>query len=180
MASPSAALRRADTFSSTPIAPRQLSMCSTTRLGASPSVVAVASVSMMPSIAPPLKHPPTTPRPSHGCSPLSVSVLLSPHPSPKPRPRRAVVVDSFDLNGPFSSKVLQPDVIYLHQDGASEDSVLYLAARGPEPISAVKPTNFFPDALPGIFKLHLKDCVAPAYLTAGLEIAPGHVRPYVP
>ena len=80
----------------------------------------------------------------------------------------AIVVDSFDLNGPLAAspdlKVLQPDVIYLHQDegGNAADSVLYMAARGPEPVSAVKAQNFFPDALPGLFKLHLTDCVAPA------------------
>eukprot|EP00964_Phaeocystis_antarctica_P047408 scaffold27423_cov64-Phaeocystis_antarctica.AAC.3 len=79
-----------------------------------------------------------------------------------------IVVDSFDLNGPLAAspdlKVLQPDVIYLHQDegGNAADSVLYMAARGPEPVSAVKAQNFFPDALPGLFKLHLTDCVAPA------------------
>ena len=78
-----------------------------------------------------------------------------------------IVVDSFDLNGPlvaYPLKVLQPDVIYLHQDegGDAADSVVYMAARGPEPVSAVKAQNFFPDALPGLFKLHLTDCVAPA------------------
>ena len=78
-----------------------------------------------------------------------------------------IVVDSFDLNGPLAAyplKVLQPDVIYLDQDegGNAADSVVYMAARGPEPVSAVKAQNFFPDALPGLFKLHLTDCVAPA------------------
>ena len=71
----------------------------------------------------------------------------------------AIVVDSFDLNGPLAAspdlKVLQPDVIYLHQDegGNAADSVLYMGGRGLEEV---------PDALPGLFKLHLTDCVAPA------------------
>lgn len=69
----------------------------------------------------------------------------------------AVVVDSFDLNAPFAKKVLQPDVIFYR------DGTLYMAARGPEPVSAVKAQNFFADATPGLFKLSLTDCAAPAY-----------------
>lgn len=52
----------------------------------------------------------------------------------------AVVVDSFDLNSPFEKKVLQPDVIFYR------NGTLYMAARGPEPVSAVKAQNFFEDA----------------------------------
>lgn len=68
-----------------------------------------------------------------------------------------VVVDSFDLNAHFGAKVLQPDVVY-YRDGD-----LYMAARGPEPVSAVKPQNFFQNATPGLFKLQLTDCVDPQY-----------------
>lgn len=38
-----------------------------------------------------------------------------------------------------------------------------MAARGPEPVSAVKPQNFFPNATPGMFKMTLTECVEPAY-----------------
>jgi len=69
------------------------------------------------------------------------------------------VVESYDLNAPFGAKVLQPDVIYYRE----ADSALYMAARGPEPVSAVKPQNFFPNATPGVFKLLLTECVGPAY-----------------
>lgn len=70
-----------------------------------------------------------------------------------------VIVESYDLNAHFGAKILQPDVIY-YRDA---DSTLYMTARGPKPVSAVKPQNFFPDATPGLFKLKLSECVDPAY-----------------
>merc|ERR1719343_1303550 len=44
---------------------------------------------------------------------------------------------------------LQPDVAYLHQ------YVLYMAARGPKPVSAVKPQNVFDNAHPGLMALKI-------------------------
>eukprot|EP00427_Karlodinium_veneficum_P044457 CAMPEP_0169252168 /NCGR_PEP_ID=MMETSP1016-20121227/37909_1 /TAXON_ID=342587 /ORGANISM="Karlodinium micrum, Strain CCMP2283" /LENGTH=460 /DNA_ID=CAMNT_0009333367 /DNA_START=124 /DNA_END=1507 /DNA_ORIENTATION=- len=44
---------------------------------------------------------------------------------------------------------LQPDVIYLH------GNMLYMAARGPKPVSAVKAQNFFANAHPGMMALKI-------------------------
>lgn len=45
------------------------------------------------------------------------------------------------------TKKLQPDVAYFH------DGFLYMAARGPRPVSAVKAQNFLPNAHPGMMAL---------------------------
>merc|ERR1711988_490700 len=42
---------------------------------------------------------------------------------------------------------LQPDVVVYH------DGFLYMAARGPKPVSAVKAQNFLANARPGMFAL---------------------------
>mmetsp|Transcript_12017 Transcript_12017/g.38325 ORF Transcript_12017/g.38325 Transcript_12017/m.38325 type:complete len:402 (+) Transcript_12017:54-1259(+) len=75
-----------------------------------------------------------------------------------------LVVDSYNLNDRFMSgdermKMLMPDTIYYR----AYDSALYMAARGPSPVSAVKPENFNPNATAGLFKLSLTDCIDPAY-----------------
>eukprot|EP00419_Tripos_fusus_P027529 CAMPEP_0172701674 /NCGR_PEP_ID=MMETSP1074-20121228/31801_1 /TAXON_ID=2916 /ORGANISM="Ceratium fusus, Strain PA161109" /LENGTH=626 /DNA_ID=CAMNT_0013523249 /DNA_START=43 /DNA_END=1923 /DNA_ORIENTATION=- len=46
-------------------------------------------------------------------------------------------------------KKLQPDVVYLHKD------YLYMAARGPKPVSAVKAQNFYANAVPGLMALKI-------------------------
>ena len=51
-------------------------------------------------------------------------------------------------------------MIYL--DGAS--NTLYVAGRGPKPVSAVKPANFNPDAVAGLYAFTLgPGCVEPAF-----------------
>lgn len=65
------------------------------------------------------------------------------------------VVSNFDLNP--GRKTLQPDVAYLAGD------TLFMAARGPKPVSAVKAQNFLPDATAGVFFLGLTECVDPAF-----------------
>lgn len=67
----------------------------------------------------------------------------------------AAVVSGFDLNP--GEQVLQPDVVYY------KDNTLFLGARGPEPVSAVKAQNFMPDATPGVFYLGLTECVNPTF-----------------
>jgi len=74
-----------------------------------------------------------------------------------------VVVNEFDLNANLpdhvsgGKKVLQPDVIYLDQSS----NRLYIAARGPAPLSAVKAQNFFEDATPGMFSFTIaSDCMS--------------------
>merc|ERR1711860_272232 len=44
---------------------------------------------------------------------------------------------------------LQPDVAYYH------DGFLYMAARGPKPVSAVKEQNFYANAHPGLMALKI-------------------------
>ena len=64
-----------------------------------------------------------------------------------------VVVGEVDLNALIPDAVdggkmiLQPDVIY----HAEETKMLYVAGRGPNPVSAVKAANFNPDAIAGLY-----------------------------
>jgi len=44
---------------------------------------------------------------------------------------------------------LQPDVVFLHDD------ILFMAARGPKPVSAVKAENYFKNAHPGVMALKI-------------------------
>merc|ERR1719282_1313575 len=76
------------------------------------------------------------------------------------------LVEEIDLNDLIppavdgGKAILQPDVIYL--DGAS--NTLYVAGRGPKPVSAVKPANFNPDAVAGLYAFELgPDCAEPAF-----------------
>merc|ERR1719219_2044893 len=48
------------------------------------------------------------------------------------------------------TKKLQPDVAYLHS------GYLYIAARGPKPVSAVKSQNSYPNAVPGMMALKIE------------------------
>lgn len=47
------------------------------------------------------------------------------------------------------TKKLQPDVVYYYKD------MLYIAARGPKPVSAVKAQNVFENAHPGLMALKI-------------------------
>jgi len=78
----------------------------------------------------------------------------------------AVVVGDLLLNGLVPEAVdggrdiLQPDVTY-HDDAAKR---LYVAGRGPEPVSAVKAGNFNPDAVAGLYVFSLSEnCDAVAF-----------------
>jgi hypothetical protein len=55
----------------------------------------------------------------------------------------------FNKGKPLTQK-LQPDVAYLHDNGLY---ILYMAARGPRPVSAVKAFNFRENAHPGMMAL---------------------------
>jgi len=70
-------------------------------------------------------------------------------------------------------KKLQPDVVYLHND------FLYIAARGPRPISVVKAQNFYENAHPGLMamKIDAATCLPAAdqtgaFIVTALERSP--------
>lgn len=80
-----------------------------------------------------------------------------------------IIVENFDLNSPFEQQLLQPDVGYL------AGQKLFLAARGPAPVSAVKAQNF------GVFFLDMNNCVDPQIqdkLTTLLSLSLGLPKSY--
>merc|ERR1712166_1153658 len=79
------------------------------------------------------------------------------------------VIPEFDLNAAFDIPALQPDVAFF------KNNMLFMGARGPEPVSAVKPQNFNADATPGTHKythkrihnhIHASICLQLQYLLA--------------
>ncbi|KAJ1451986.1 hypothetical protein M885DRAFT_620291 [Pelagophyceae sp. CCMP2097] len=85
----------------------------------------------------------------------------------------AVVLNEFDLNAGIPSvissgkRVLQPDVIYFDQTVHR----LFIAARGPEPLSAVKAQNFFEDATPGLFSFTISPDCSEVEFVYGSDVA---------
>eukprot|EP00327_Prymnesium_parvum_P017894 CAMPEP_0113245144 /NCGR_PEP_ID=MMETSP0008_2-20120614/8779_1 /TAXON_ID=97485 /ORGANISM="Prymnesium parvum" /LENGTH=477 /DNA_ID=CAMNT_0000092811 /DNA_START=67 /DNA_END=1500 /DNA_ORIENTATION=- /assembly_acc=CAM_ASM_000153 len=81
------------------------------------------------------------------------------------------VVSDFDLNRGLAEPVLQPDVIWFDQSARK----LYLSARGPAPVSAVKPQNFLTTATPGMFSLTFSNCTTPFFAVNDLYV-PAHAE----